>query len=121
MTTPPAAIGAQTWAVYDRPVRGRLVWFLGGLALGGAALARTLRRERPRGAIEPGPDPRVAELRRKLAESRSIVSERDEFESGETTVDRAEAAAPDVEDRRRRVHEEGRAAARRMRRPPDRA
>jgi hypothetical protein len=99
-------------------VRGRLLWFVGGLALGGAALARVLRPRRPRAPIEPGPDPRAAELRRKLAESREIVSERDEVEAGETAVDEAEAGAPPVEDRRRRVHEEGRAAARRMRRPP---
>jgi hypothetical protein len=97
-------------------MRGRLVWFLGGIALGGAALARVLR-SRPRPA-ELAPDPRAAELRRKLAESRAIVAERDEFEQGETSVDEAEAPAPDVEDRRRDVHEEGRAAARRMRRPP---
>jgi hypothetical protein len=101
-------------------VRGRLVWFLGGLALGGAALARLLRPRPPRPAIEPAPDARAAELRRKLAESRSIVSEREEFESAETPVDEAEPATPEVEDRRRRVHEEGRAAARRMRRPPAR-
>ena len=100
-------------------MRGRLVWFLGGLALGGAALARIFRPRRPPAPAVGGPDTRVAELRRKLAESRSIVSERDEFEAGETSVDRAEAAPPDVENRRRRVHEEGRAAARRMRRPPD--
>ena len=98
-------------------MRGRLVWFLGGLALGGAALARVLRPRRTPTAVEPGPDPRAAELRRKLAESRAIVSEREEFESAETPVDEAEPAGPEVEDRRRRVHEEGRAAARRMRRP----
>jgi hypothetical protein len=99
-------------------VRGRLVWFLGGLALGGAALGRLLRPRRPPAAVESSPDPRAAELRRKLAESRAIVSERDEFESAETPVDEAEPAGAQVEDRRRRVHEEGRAAARRMRRPP---
>jgi hypothetical protein len=99
-------------------VRGRLVWFLGGLALGGAALARVVRPRRPRAEVQPGPDPRAAELRRKLAESRSIVSERDEFEAAETPVDEAEPAGVEIEDRRRRVHEEGRAAARRMRRPP---
>jgi len=99
-------------------VRGRLLWFVGGLALGGVALARILRPRRTSATPEPGPDPRAAELRRKLAESRTIVSERDEFEAGETSVDEAEAAQPEVENRRRRVHEEGRAAARRMRRPP---
>jgi hypothetical protein len=99
-------------------MRGRLLWFVGGLALGGAALGRILGRRRPPTRIEPAPDPRAAELRRKLAESRAIVSERSEFEAGETPVDEADAASPAVEDRRRRVHEEGRAAARRMRRPP---
>jgi len=104
--------------VYHRPVRGRLLWFLGGLALGGAALARLFLPRRERAPMAPGPDPRAAELRRKLAESRAIVSERDAFESAETPVDEADAPSPEVEDRRRRVHEEGRAAARRMRRPP---
>jgi hypothetical protein len=99
-------------------VRGRLLWFVGGLALGGAALARAFRPRRPAASVETGPDPRAAELRRKLAESRAIVSEREEFEAGETSVDEAEPGGPEVEDRRRRVHEEGRAAARRMRRPP---
>jgi hypothetical protein len=97
-------------------MRGRLVWIVGGIALAAAALARLLR-PRPVRPVEAGPDPRAAELRRKLAESRAIVSERDEFEAGETPVDEADAA-PQVDDRRRRVHEEGRAAARRMRRPP---
>lgn len=99
-------------------MRGRLVWFLGGLALGGAALARVLRPRKPRPAVEPGPDPRAAELRRKLAESRAIVSEREEFEAAETPVDEVEPGGVEVENRRKRVHEEGRAAARRMRRPP---
>ena len=99
-------------------MRGRLAWFLGGIALGGAVLARLLRRSHAPAALDSAPDPRVAELRRKLAESRSIVSEREHFEAGETPVDEASPAAPEVEDRRRRVHEEGRAAARRMRRPP---
>jgi len=97
-------------------MRGRLVWIVGGIVLAAAALARALR-PRPTPTLEPGPDPRAAELRRKLAESRAIVSERDEFEAGETTVDVADPG-PEVADRRRRVHEEGRAAARRMRRPP---
>ena len=43
------------------------------------------------------------ELRRKLDESRSLVSEREEFEAGETPIDA-------VEDRRRAVHERGRGA-----------
>ena len=35
-------------------------------------------------------DPRADELRRKLAEARTIVEEREEFEAAETPVDRAE-------------------------------
>jgi hypothetical protein len=42
-----------------------------------------------------------------------LVDERDEFERGETTVDAAEPASPD--DRRRLVHERGRAVADEMR------
>src|ERR671936_784949 len=70
---------------------------------------------------EPAPraDPRAEELRRRLAESRTMVEEREEFESAETPVDRAEPA-PEVDERRRRVHEEGRRTAERMRRKPGR-
>jgi MYXO-CTERM domain-containing protein len=83
-------------------------WLLGGFALLGF-LRR--RRESP-----TGPDPRADELRRKLAESRSIVEERDEFEAAEVTVDRAEPAPADPESRRRAVHDAGRATVERMRR-----
>ena len=85
--------------------------------MGAAVALRALRRRRPEGTPPVAADPRAEELRRKLAESRALVDERDEFEAGETPVDEAEAG-PEVDDRRRRVHEEGRAAARRMRRPP---
>jgi len=57
-------------------MRRPLPWLLGGFAVLGF-LRR--RREAP---ITAG-DPRAAELRRKLAESRSIVEERDEFEAAE--------------------------------------
>ena len=86
-------------------------WLFGALAAAG--LLR--RRNRP---VAPGPDPaldpRAEELRRKLAESRTIVEERDEFEAAETTVDQA-YTPEDPETRRRSVHEAGRAAAERMR------
>jgi hypothetical protein len=79
---------------------------------GGFALFGFLRRRR-----EPrvGPDPRAEELRRRLAESREIVAEREEFEAAELTIDRAEPAPEDPESRRRSVHEVGRAAVERMR------
>ena len=94
-------------------MRGRLTW-IAGLGVAGAAAYRTLRARRR--AAEPvlEPDPRAEELRRTLAESRELVEEREEFESAETPVDRAEPAS-DVEQRRRQVHQEARAAAEEMR------
>ena len=65
-----------------------VAWLFGGFALFGF-----LRRRREAPA---GPDPRADELRRKLAESRSIVEERDEFEAAEVTVDLAEPAPPRI-------------------------
>jgi hypothetical protein len=62
-----------------------------------------------------GEDPRADELRQKLAESRAIVEERDEFEAAEVTIDRAEPAPEDPELRRRAVHEAGRSVVERMR------
>jgi hypothetical protein len=97
-------------------MRRPLAWISG--AAGAAALARALWRRRRPAAPEPAPavDPRAEELRRKLAESRAVVDERDRFEESETTVDEAEPT-PDVEARRRRVHEQGRAATQQMRAP----
>src|ERR671931_116188 len=68
-------------------------------------------------APEPREDPRAEELRRRLAEARTMVEEREEFEAAETPVDRAEPA-PEVDERRRRVHDEGRRTAQRMRKRP---
>jgi hypothetical protein len=84
-----------------------LAWTLGGFAPFGF-LRR--RREAPSGL-----DPRADELRRKLAESRSIAEERDEFEAAEVTVDLAEPVPEDPESRRRAVHDAGRATVERMR------
>jgi hypothetical protein len=88
-------------------VRRPLAWLLGAVAVFGF-----LRRRR-----EPelqAADPRADELRRKLAESRSIVEERDEFEGAELTVDLAEPAPEDPESRRRAVHESARATVEQM-------
>jgi hypothetical protein len=84
------------------------------LGVYGAVVSRRRRPVPTPPPPAPGPDPRAEELRRKLAESRSIVEEREEFESAETPVDRAEPA-PEVDERRRRVHARGRSAARKMR------
>jgi MYXO-CTERM domain-containing protein len=89
-------------------MRHPLPWMLGGFALFGF-----LRRRRE---VPSGPDPRADELRRKLAESRSIVEERDAFEGAEVTVDLAEPAPENPESRRRAVHDAGRATVERMRR-----
>ncbi len=63
---------------------------------------RWLRRGRkPAPAVEADP---ADALRAKLEESRAVVAEREEFESGETPVDEAD---PDA--RRRLVHEEAQA------------
>ena len=90
------------------PVRARAAWLAGAA---GAAIAAYRRLRRP--APVPVEDPRAAELRQKLDESRGLTGEREEFESAETPVDEVEAG--DVEDRRRAVHERARAAAERMR------
>jgi len=95
-------------------MRARIAW-LAGAAGAGVAVYRKLRRV-------PGPaeDPRAEELRRKLDESRTIVEEREEFEAGETPVDEVTGPEAEVEDRRKAVHERGRAAAEEMRGPsPD--
>jgi hypothetical protein len=64
---------------------------------------RALRRK------QPSADPRADELRRKLDESKPLVEEREEFESGETPVDEAT-----LDEKRAAVHDQGRAAMREM-------
>jgi hypothetical protein len=87
-------------------MRSRLAWLVAGFGLAAAAAARFLRRKRPDEA-----DTRADELRKRIAESRAVVDERDAFEEAETPVD----AAPDPQARRREVHERGRSAIDRMR------
>ncbi len=73
--------------------------------LGGIALLRTwLRRRGVREAPRPAPDARAEELRRRLEDSRTLADDQEAFASGETPVD-----AESVEERRRDVHERGRA------------
>jgi len=88
-------------------VRGRAAWIAGALGAAGVAY-RGLRRRR-----RPASDPRADELRRKLDESKTLVDEREQFESGETAIDEAEPAT--LEEKRAAVHERGQAAAREMR------
>ena len=90
-----------------------LAWALGGFAVFGFLRRRREVAQAPDGL---SPDPRAEELRRKLAESRAIVDEREEFEAAELTVDLAEPAPEDPDSRRRAVHESARETVDRMRR-----
>ena len=97
----------------------RLFAWIGGVA-GGLAAYRFLRR-RP-AATAPGPevgaesDERAEELRAKLAETRldeTVVMEpaaEDAPASAEPAAEEPPAEAESADERRRRVHEEGRAA-----------
>jgi hypothetical protein len=93
-------------------VNRRLALITGGVAVGAAALWRTVRR-RPRPS-EPASDARAEELRARLDESRAVVDDREEFEGAETTVDAVDAI-PEPDERRRAIHAEGRDAVDRMR------
>jgi hypothetical protein len=85
------------------------------VAAAGAVAANRLRRRAPQAVTAAAPVEPVDELRRKLDESRALAAEREEFESGETTVDRAEPVPGTLEERRRRVHEQAQAAVDEMR------
>jgi hypothetical protein len=84
------------------------------LLLAGFGLARLFFWRKPEPPplppAEPATDPRAEALRAKLAESREVVGEREEFERAETPVDEA-----DPDERRKRVHEAARAAVDEMR------
>ena len=96
-------------------------------ALAAAVAARRLKRKGARTGPPAERDRRAEELRRKLAEARESAAADDDFEAegatGEALVEerptRADnpvvAAGEDVEEARRRIHEEGRAAAEEMR------
>jgi hypothetical protein len=80
-----------------------------------ASFFRSSKRRTSAADERSTPDSRAAELRRKLAESRALVDERDSFESAEPTVDQTEHAPDDPERRRQDVHGAGRAIEREMR------
>jgi hypothetical protein len=100
-------------------MRGRLAFLVGGAAVAGAAVYRFLRPGKAGVAEPPADASPAAELRDKLVESREVVAEREEFESAETPVDRAEEVVPaEPADRRQAVHARGRKVAEQMRRGP---
>jgi hypothetical protein len=85
------------------------------LLLAGFGLARLFFWRKPAvppslPEAEPETDQRAEALRAKLAESREVVDEREEFERAETPVDEA-----DPDERRKRVHEAARATVEEMR------
>jgi hypothetical protein len=87
----------------------RTAW-LAGAAGAAVAVYRRLRRQEP----APVEDPRAAELRQRLDESRTVVAEQhEEVAAPEKPVDEA-----DVDERRQAVHERARAAAEEMRGDP---
>jgi hypothetical protein len=94
-------------------VQGRLTLIVGGAVVAGTAVYRALVRRRPAPAV---PEPHVEALKTKLAESRVVAEDREEFESAETPIDQAETVPSEVGDRRRSVHERGRQVAEDMRR-----
>ena len=104
------------WRRHDSiaAVRARLALVLGSATVAGAAAYRRLRRKPAPGVTVA--DGHAEELRAKLAASRVVVDDREEFESAETPVDHAEDVAPDLGDRRRAVHDRGRHVAEEMRR-----
>jgi hypothetical protein len=97
----------------------RITVLAGAAAAVGAVAARVFRRRRHG---EAGSDPRAGELRERLAESRAIGDEREEFEAAETPVDEVKPVADvdeprrDIDERRREIHERAREAADDMRR-----
>ena len=98
----------------------RIAWLAGSVGVAAVVLYRARSRTRPAFGDGAGDDPRAEELRRKLAESRGLAEEREQFESAETPVDQAESRDLGLDRRRGEVHEAARAAAEQMRRsPPD--
>ena len=61
------------------------------------------------------PEPHAEALKSKLAESRVVVEDREEFEGAETPVDQAESSRPSSAICRASVHERGREVAEQMR------
>jgi hypothetical protein len=122
-------------------VRRNAALAVAAVAAAAAGVVAGRRRRRPRAAPELG-DPRAVELRRKLAEAREAPADEDDFEvagmGAETVVEDVSRPAPspppppspppappaeeprppgdEFEAMRRRIHEEGRAAAEEMRR-----
>jgi hypothetical protein len=110
-----------------------------GALLGAAAAFVWDRRSHLRPLSATAPDARAAELREKLAEAKRAQADEDDFGAAgmgaETIVEETPSPRPpsrpeppagpppadEFEAMRRRIHEEGKAAAEEMRRPSDEA
>lgn len=90
-------------------MRRLIAWVAG--AAGGLVTYRALKGKRPQ--PEPQADARAEELKARLQQAREAPDDRDAFESGEVTVDKAEPLDPAA--RRAQVHEQGRSALDEMR------
>lgn len=86
---------------------------VGGAVVAGAAAYKAIFRRGPAPVV---PEPHVEALKSKLAASRVVAEDREEFEAAETPIDEAEAVPLEVGNRRRSVHERGRQVAEQMRR-----
>lgn len=93
-------------------MQGRLALLLGGAVVAGATAYRFVVRRPPPPTV---PDAHAEELKSKLAESRVVAEDREEFEAAETPVDQAESVPVELGDRRASVHERGRELADQMR------
>jgi hypothetical protein len=88
-------------------VKRLFAWVAG--AAGGLAAYRAVKGKRVQVEVEP--DSRAEELKARLEAARLAEDDRDDFESGEVSVDEA----LDPQARRAQVHEQGRAALDEMR------
>jgi hypothetical protein len=102
--------------------------FAAGALLGAAAALLYRRRHELHPGATPPADPRAEELRQKLAEARTSRADEDDFEAAgqgaETVIAEedpkkrpfSQSPGDEFEAMRRRIHEEGKAAAEEMRR-----
>ena len=98
-------------------MRRKLALLTGAILGALAALWLRARRRAPSPTVPPEPDPRAEDLRRRLAEARDAAPSVAPPSAGAASGAPADAPRQEeFEAMRRRVHEEARAAAEKMRR-----
>jgi hypothetical protein len=112
------------------PIVRRNLLLLAGAAAGALGAYVLGRRGATVPGAGPGADPRAEDLRRKLAEAREAVPDEEDFEAagmaGETQIEEqsppinpaAAMSGGDVDEVRKRIHEEARRSAEEMKRTP---